>query len=152
MLTAADIRQMRHSFGQHLELRKAVKMKEDAAVFAAVAAVVAGHKVKPSEYDGKLYKAVTDCVKAFAEVEKVTGEKLSRPRTADEIAAGVDRLSEAVGDMGTIITLAKSFGQRPNDVLEWTYGEVFAALLVDKETSEYERRMMRVRERKWRKK
>lgn len=152
MLTAADIRQMRHTFGQHLELRKAVKAKDDTAVFAAVAAVITGHKVEPSEYDGALYKEVTECVKAFAEVEKVTGEKLSRPRTADEIAAGVDRLAEAVGDMGTIITLAKSFGQRPNDVLEWTYGEVFAALLVDKETSEYEVRMAKIRERKWRKK
>lgn len=152
MLTATDIRQMRHTFGQHLELRKAVKMDGDAEVFAAVVEVVTGHQVKPSDYDGKLYKVVTECIKAFAEVEKITGEKLSRPRTADEIAAGVERLSDAVGDMGTIITLAKSFGQRPNDVLEWTYGEVFAALLVDKETSEYERRMMKIRSRKWKKK
>ncbi len=151
MLTAADIRQMRHTFGQHLDFRKAVKAKGDAELFAEVAAVVTGHKVKPSEYDGKLFKAVTDCVKAFAEVEKLTNEKLSRPRTADEIAAGVEKLSAAVGDMGTIITLAKSFGQLRNDVLGWTYGEVFAALLVDKETSEYEKRMMRVRERKWKK-
>lgn len=48
--------------------------------------------------------------------------------TQEEIVAGIEDLNKATGYMGTIITLAESFGKDPDEILTWKYAKIYNIL------------------------
>ncbi len=61
--------------------------------------------------------------------------------TADELAAGVEALGLAVGEMSTIMALAKDYAQDPDEILKWKYGKVFNILYTNLHSFLYRERL-----------
>ncbi len=73
---------------------------------------------------------------------KLERENLKYEPTPDELRAGLQRLSEQVGEMGTIKALAEKFGVDPDVILTWHWAKVYGLLYADLKESEYQRRML----------
>lgn len=68
--------------------------------------------------------------------------------SAEEMEAGYKQFSEAVGEMASIINVAKCYGKCPDEVLEWKYPTVFMHLKVEVESEKFNRRLQKVYEKK----
>lgn len=73
---------------------------------------------------------------------KLERENLKYEPTPEELRAGLQRLSEQVGEMGTIKALAEKFGVDPDVILTWHWAKVYGLLYADLKESEYQRRML----------
>lgn len=63
--------------------------------------------------------------------------------SADELAAGIEVLSLRVGEMSTIMALAKDYSKDPDEILEWKYGKVFNILFTNLQSFLYRDRLER---------
>lgn len=69
-------------------------------------------------------------------------ENLKYEPTPEEYQAGLPRLSEEVGELGTIKALAEKFGVDPDVILTWHWGKVYGLLYADLKETEHQRRML----------
>lgn len=69
-------------------------------------------------------------------------ENLKYEPTPQENRAGLLRLTEQVGEMGTIKALAEKFGVDPDVILTWHWGKVYGLLYADLKEVEYQRRLL----------
>lgn len=75
----------------------------------------------------------------WCELEKNT---LKYTPTEEQKRAGIDRLFQEVGYMGTIKSLAEQFGLDPDTVLQWEWSKVYGILLADLKENDYRDRLM----------
>lgn len=61
--------------------------------------------------------------------------------TADEKRAGISELSKNVGEYGTILAIAETYGKDPDEVLKWKYGKIFGILYTDLERHKFQQRL-----------
>lgn len=75
-------------------------------------------------------------------------EELALEHSAEELEAGYRQFSESVGNMASIISVAKAYGQNPEEVLNWKYATIFMHLKVEVESEKFNRRLQKVYEKK----
>lgn len=75
----------------------------------------------------KYWEEVLDGIRYWVERER----ELKYNPTPEELAAGVEALALAVGEMSTIMALAKDFGKDPDVILGWKYGKVYNILFTN---------------------
>lgn len=139
-----DIKAGAMTYGQRIELGKILSDTElsEAVRFGRVFECLHGVTPAPTEYR-KLFayfKEIVEGLKYWAEAEATM---LRYDMTAEERRAGLPEYQDKVGELGTVISIARSFGVEPDTVLGWQYGKVFGILLNDLEYSKYQRRYIK---------
>lgn len=86
----------------------------------------------------KYWHKVLEGIKYWVEREKT---ELKYNPTPEELAAGIEILSLRVGEMSTIMALAKEFAKDPDEVLKWKYGKVFNILFTNLQSYLYRDRL-----------
>lgn len=61
--------------------------------------------------------------------------------TPDELTAGIEVLSMRVGEMSTLMALAKDYSKDPDEILEWKYGKVFNILYTNLQSHLFRERL-----------
>lgn len=145
-----DIKGGKLTFAQRIELGEIFGNGElsEAEKFERAIKCMYGKKPTPKQYGqyvGK-FKAIVEGLQYWCEAE---AKMLYCEPTADERAAGIEEYSKNIGVFGTVKAIAKTFGQDPDDVLQWEYGKVFSILYTDLEDYKYQRRLNKVIERKY---
>lgn len=87
----------------------------------------------------KAFERMLEGLKYWINLER---ENLKYDPTPEEQRAGLLRLSEQVGEMGTIKALAEKFGIDPDVILTWHWGKVYGLLFADLKETEFQRRML----------
>lgn len=142
MMEQIDIRSdERFTYGMRVELGKILsdEQRTDFEKYEQSMLCVYGVKPKPREYVKMFpyFESIIEGLRYWVDAE--TNMLHSTP-SADEIAAGVEQYS-SVGELATIVQLAKDFHVFPNDILKRPYSEIFSILLVEREKSDFERRL-----------
>ena len=145
-----DIKGGKLTFAQRIELGEIFGNGDMSEVekFEQAIKCIYGKKIKPNQYGqyvGK-FRAIVEGLQYWCEAE---ARMLHNEPTADERAAGIEEYSKNIGIFGTVKAIAKTFGQDPDDVLQWEYGKVFSILYTDLEDYKYQRRLNKVIERKY---
>ena len=145
-----DIKGGKLTFAQRIELGEIFGNGDMSEVekFERAIKCIYGKKIKPNQYGqyvGK-FRAIVEGLQYWCEVE---ARMLHSEPTTDERAAGIEEYSKNIGIFGTVKAIAKTFGQDPDDVLQWEYGKVFSILYTDLEDYKYQRRLNKVIERKY---
>lgn len=74
---------------------------------------------------------------------------LQHDPTPEEIQAGIEQFAQNIGNMGTIMALAKAYGKDPDEILGWSYPKVFRILYANLEEFKFNTRFNKVIERKY---
>lgn len=90
-------------------------------------------------------KEIAEGIIAWVQREK---DECSVPPTNEQIAAGLDKLSKEVGDMGGVVAISQQMGMTFEQVYNLPYVEVFTLNKVESARIRYERRYTKVLERK----
>lgn len=75
-------------------------------------------------------------------------KELKYTPTEEEREAGVEKMSLLVGEMGTIMALAKDYGKDPDEILDWKYGKVFNILFTNLQSYLYQDRLHKAHEKR----
>lgn len=142
MMEKIDIRSdERFTYGMRVELGKILsdEQRTDFEKYEQSMLCVYGVKPTPREYVKMFpyFEGIIDGLRYWVDAET---QMLHSTPSADEIAAGVEQYS-SVGELATIVQLAKDFHVFPNDILKRPYSEIFSILLVEREKSDFERRL-----------
>lgn len=88
----------------------------------------------------KYYDELLQGILFWVEREK---KELQYNPTAEELAAGIEVFSMAVGEMTTIMALAKDYGQDLDEILKWKYGKVYNILFTNLQSHLFHERLSR---------
>ena len=142
MIEQIDIRSdERFTYGMRIELGKILsdEQRTDFEKYEQSMLCVYGVKPTPREYV-KMFSYFEGIIEGLRYWVDAETNMLHSTPSADEIAAGVEQYS-SVGELATIVQLAKDFHVFPNDILKRPYSEIFSILLVEREKSDFERRL-----------
>ena len=145
-----DIKGGKLTFAQRIELGEIFGNGElsEAEKFERAIKCICGKKPTPKQYGQYVnnFRAIVEGLQYWCEAE---ARMLHSEPTAEERSAGIEEYSKSIGVFGTVKAIAKTFGQDPDDVLQWEYGKVFSILYTDLEDYKYQRRLNKVIERKY---
>lgn len=96
-------------------------------------------RLMPPRIRVRFFERMMDGIRYWVELEENT---LKYNPTDQEQQAGLMRLNEEVGHMGTIKALAEKFGTDPDIILSWQWGKVYGILHADLKEAEYHQRLM----------
>lgn len=97
----------------------------------------------------KRYRTLIGIVEGFSEWIKRENTVLDYKPTQDQLRAGIEQYSKAVGSMSTVHAIAERFSEDPDTVLRWDYAKVFGILFVDLERYKYQQRERKVIDEKY---
>lgn len=148
-----DIKGGKLTFSNRIELGKifeTAKEGDEMTVIRAVAKCL--HNIDLGAIDAvnikfwvQYFDEICDGLKYWIEAEQ---RMLKYTPSIDEQNAGIMELSQRIGYMGTIKSLATRHGKSPDEVLEWEYGTVFGILYADLEESKFKDRYRKIIESK----
>ncbi len=95
-------------------------------------------RLMPARMRVRRFGRLTEGLRYWVELEERT---LNYKPTDQEQKAGLMRLNEEVGHMGTIKALAEKFGTDPDVILGWQWGKVYGILHADLKEAEYHQRL-----------
>lgn len=147
-MNKVDIRGGQMTFGQRIELGQIITNPElsEFAQFKQVMLCLDPEWTVTQIKSGiKYYYEVLEGVKYWIEREKT---ELKYNPTPEEVAAGIGKLSLAVGEMSTIMALAKDYGKDPDEILQWKYGKVFNILFTNLQSYLYRERLDKIHAKK----
>lgn len=101
-------------------------------------------RVLPMKLRTEVFESIAIGLKEWIDKEQ---ELLNYTPSAEEIRAGIKDLSDKVGNMSTIKSLAKTYATDPDKVLEWPYSKVFVILYTDLEERKFEKKLSKEYER-----
>lgn len=84
------------------------------------------------------FEEVLEGIKYWIDKEK---KDLKYNPTAEEIAAGIDIYSSSVGEMNTVMALAKDYAKDPDEILSWKYKKVMNILFTNLQSFLYKSRL-----------
>lgn len=150
LLSKIDIKAGDMSFGQRIEIGKILQDTEKGEVqkFKEIFKCLHDYEPKPTEY-GKLVSYLDEIIIGIKHWIDLEATLLKYEPTSEEMQAGINELSEKIGEFGTIKALAKTFGKDPDEILEWKYAKVFGILYTDLEEHKFQMRYNKVIERKY---
>lgn len=93
----------------------------------------------------KEYDRIIQGVKHWIDIES---QMLHYEPTQEELQAGVEQYHQAVGELSTLHSIARSFSVDPDVVYNWKYSKVFGILLNDLESYKYQQRLNKIYQRK----
>lgn len=137
-MTKIDVKAGDLTFGQRIELGYILqdpKTDEFDKMSAGLKAL--GYRSVNPIKRVKYWKEVLEGMLYWAKRER----ELQYNPTAEEKAAGIHELSKLIGDMGTVLALAKDFSVDPDEVLRWKYGKVYNILYVNLQNYLFEKRL-----------
>lgn len=144
-----DIKKGDLTYGQRIELGKILSDTEigDFERFAQTIKCLYDERPKPIDAAKLLkeYERIVEGIRFWVEVET---QALHYEPTSEELAAGINEYSKAVGELSTLHSIAKAFSQDPDVVYNWKYSKVFGILLNDLESYKYQQRLQKVHARK----
>lgn len=146
MLKEIDIKAGAMTFGQRIELGKIFSNQDLPEIEKFCQTFECLHDIRPKAKDFSKYvpyfTRIAEGMLHWAEMEST---HLKHEPTPKQVAAGIKKLSEKTGDMGTVISLASRFTYTLDEVLLLNYSVVFVILLDDLEKYKYEKRFMEMK-------
>lgn len=142
-MNTIDIKGGQMSFGQRIELGKIITDPEltDYDRFKqCILCIDPNWKVIDMFVAAKYYQEILEGIKYWIEREK---RELKYNPTPEELSAGIEVFSMSVGEMSTIMALAKDFAQDPDEILKWKYGKVFNILFTNLQSHLFRERLNR---------
>ena len=104
------------------------------------------------EWNGEYYEGLSECYeRIIAGIEywiNRENTELHHEPSADEVKAGCKELARELGPMSTITALASKYGQDPNNIIGWKYGQVFNCLYTDLKNYKFAEKIRKLQERK----
>ncbi len=146
-----DVRAGEMTFGQRIELGRIASnpsMDERQKSVAMLRCLDPGFRLRELRKGLKYLKKALEGLLFWVQQER----RLAYTPTEEEKQAGIERIHKATGEMATVMALAKDYGKDPDEILGWKYAKVYGILLTDFERHEFERRLMKVREKKFKSK
>lgn len=148
MIHKIDIQGGQMTFGQRIELGRIITDKDmtdlDKMKSAMQCLDVKWNLRNMSDMVEYWYE-VLEGIKYWIEREQ---EELKYEPSAEEKAAGIIQLSLVVGEMSTIMALAKDFSKDPDEILQWKYGKVYNLLFTNLHSHLFRERLNKEIERK----
>lgn len=139
-LTEIDVKAGKLTYGQRNDMGELLASDKSADVkFIECIKILYGFRPTASEYKDliEVFSRAVEGMEHWARVESIM---LKYDYTPEEIQAGVKDYAEKVGVSGTVMQIAKDFGQDPDIILKWEYAKVFLILLNDLEKAKYKTR------------
>jgi hypothetical protein len=141
-----DILSENFTFGQRIALNQISEYTKDFELIEGIIYALYEVKIKKSDY-AKVYLHVREVLQKLSVwVEK---EKLLKYEpTPEEIRAGINKISEKLGDFATVDAIAKRMHISHQNAIDLPYSTVFLMLLSDLEHTKFERRLNKIYEQK----
>lgn len=144
-LEERDIAGGQFNYGERIQLARIFK-KEDQGPYTLIADVIEClHGTRPTaeeawENRDYVIKVREDFIKWL----QLEAEQLHIDPTPEEIQAGIDKLTEECGDMGTLVSLAEKFQCPFEQIYKMPYTDVFTILKVQTARAKFDRRLTEV--------
>lgn len=142
MLKEIDVKAGDITYGQRLELGEIFQNSETSDRQKYEQAILCVYGEKPNILNARqyvrLFNGIVEGLQHWTEIES---KLLQYEPTSDERLAGVEQYQKAVGNLATLHSIARSFGQDPDTVWNWKYSKVFGILLNDLESHKYQQRL-----------
>lgn len=122
--------------------------KSDKDKFVETFVIMDGKKPHPSSYPNRL-KDFEEIVKGLKFWMEKEATMLAYEPSMEELSAGIKKLSERLGHLGTVTAIAERFCTPPDEILQWKYAQIFSILYADKEKNDYNIRYTKALERKY---
>lgn len=143
-----DVKGGQMTFAQRIELGQILASKElseSAKCIACLRCLVPDFSIANlQEYLGYWHEVIEGMLWW---VQKENADLKYEP-TDEEREAGIEQLYKSTGHMATVMALAKDYGTDPDEIMSWKWGKVFNILYVNLQQHKFERRLMKVHEKR----
>lgn len=141
-LEKRDIEAGDFNYGERIQLARIFR-NEDAGPYTTIADVIEClHDFRPTtDQAWELRDYVKEVHDAFAAWLQREATELYIEPTPEEVQAGINKLSEDCGDMGTLVSMAELFHLPFKQIYEMPYTDIFTIQKVQTARAKYDRRL-----------